>query len=165
MIIIATRSPTRPPSPNADTSAVMLPTTSPIMTVLPNSKPATIPSPNKLTKIDCSPLTNEPTVFIALSINEYLLSILLLPKSMKKLIFLHYYLHFCYSMLQEYRTPNWSLGTLRSWYQKKGALRTPSYCFNYLKLTQYYLPVLVRLHDDVLHDVHPSLVPFQLFHE
>ena len=49
MIIIATSKPTNPPSPKPDTSAVMFATTSPTKDVLPNSNPATIPNPKRLT--------------------------------------------------------------------------------------------------------------------
>ena len=77
--MIATISPIKPDSPRLDTSAVMFPTTSPMIATLPKTNPATTPNPNRPTKIDVRPPTKEWIIFIALSINEYLRFTLLLP--------------------------------------------------------------------------------------
>jgi len=84
---MATIKPTNPASPRPDTSAVMFPTTSPTKNVSPKTNPATTPNPNRLTKIDVSPPTNEWIIFIALSINEYLLFYITLAQEYEEINF------------------------------------------------------------------------------
>ena len=84
---------------------------------------------------------------------------------MKKLIFLHIYLHYCYIFKTNIEHSMASLGILRGVGEKKGPKR-PLKLVKFLKIKQYFLQDLLVLplgvlRVELLHDVHLHDVPLR----